>query len=390
MRNHAAVLTVAFAFLFAVPVRAADPVDVEVILPLTGPAAFLGASEQKAIEVAQTVINAGGGIRGVPVRFMYRDDTSSPQVTLQLATAIAERHAPIFFASILANCLATQPVVQKAGPVEYCLANGIHPAPNAFTFAAGPSNYDIALVMVRYLRERGLNRVAILTATDATGQEIDLGLDAAFGRPDNKALQVVAHEHFSPADIEISAQMARIRAAKPQVLITYSLGTPFATVLRGFRDSGLEIPMFASSANMLYSQMAQLKSYLPKEMLFVGYHASAHGATRPGPIRDAQTVFYRAFAAAGLRTEIASITTWDPLFITIDALRALGPTASAEQVRNYIANLHGWAGINAIYDFRGGNQRGISGSALVVDRWDPAKDDWIAVSQGGGGLLTAR
>jgi branched-chain amino acid transport system substrate-binding protein len=217
---------------------------------------------------------------------------------------------------------------------------------------------------------------------------MDSAFEAVFNQPANKAFAVVAREHFNAADLDIAAQMARIRAVNPQILLTWTIGTPFATVLRGFRDAGLDIPLLASNGDMLYAQMAQFKSFLPKDMLFVGYRASTQGETRPGPIREAQAVFYKAFRDAGVRPDVAPITAWDPIFITINALRTLGPTATAEQVRDYIVGLHSWAGVNAVYDFRGGNQRGITASALVMDRWDPAKDDWVAVSQPGGALLS--
>jgi hypothetical protein len=49
-------------------------------------------------------------------------------------------------------------------------------------------------------------------------------------------------------------------------------------------------------------------------------------------------------------------------------------------------NLHGWAGINGIYDFRDGAQRGIGQRALVIDRWDKVNGEFIPVSRPGGYL----
>src|SRR5579862_197859 len=71
------------------PARAADPpYDINVILSLSGSAAFLAASEQQAIQIAEKVINRDGGIKGRPVRFVFHDDQSSPQVTVQLINQI--------------------------------------------------------------------------------------------------------------------------------------------------------------------------------------------------------------------------------------------------------------------------------------------------------------
>ena len=108
--------------------------------------------------------------------------------------------------------------------------------------------------------------------------------------------------------------------------------------------------------------------------------------TGPGPIRDAQTRYFNGFKAIGVKPDFGNNLSWDPTMIVVDALRALGPDASADQIRNWIANLHSWAGINGIYDFRAGDQRGVGQNAAVVHRWDPAKGDFVVMSRPGGRL----
>ncbi len=73
-----------------------------------------------------------------------------------------------------------------------------------------------------------------------------------------------------------------------------------------------------------------------------------------------------------------------PAQIVISALRKLGPDANAEQIRNYIANLHGFVGVNGPYDFRAVPQRGIDVHNVYIVRWDPAGDRFAAASRGGG------
>lgn len=47
-------------------------------------------------------------------------------------------------------------------------------------------------------------------------------------------------------------------------------------------------------------------------------------------------------------------------------------------------NLHGWIGINGIYDFRDGMQRGVGQRALIIDRWDKTKSEFVPVSRPAG------
>jgi hypothetical protein len=134
--------------------------------------------------------------------------------------------------------------------------------------------------------------------------------------------------------------------------------------------------------------MAQLKDIMPSELIFPAYRAMNSGDVRPGPIRDAQVKFFGALKAAGMKPDAANVTAWDPVMISIDALRHLGATATPQQVHAYIEALHSYAGVNGIYDFRDGSQRGISSSAVVVNRWDPAKQTFVVVSKPGGGVKT--
>ena len=70
--------------------------------------------------------------------------------------------------------------------------------------------------------------------------------------------------------------------------------------------------------------------------------------------------------------------------VVVSALRKFGPSMTAKQLHDYIENLHGFAGTNGILDFRDGSQRGSGLNEVVMVRWDPAKDDWIPVSEPGG------
>lgn len=49
--------------------------------------------------------------------------------------------------------------------------------------------------------------------------------------------------------------------------------------------------------------------------------------------------------------------------------------------------LHGFAGINGRFDFRDGNQRGLTLDSAIVVRWDGPKKQWVAVSGPGGEKL---
>ncbi len=358
---------------------------IPVVISLTGLAAFIGRDEQQDFKLIEALVNKQGGVNHRPIAFDISDDTSNPQTAVQLMNGVIAQKVPILIGpGLTQDCNATTPLVRNRGPVAYCLSPGINPVAGGFIFSSSVSLRDCALVAIRYFRERGLTRLAILSSTDATGQEIDQDWDIAKSLPENRAIQYVAREHFNLTDVTVSAQIARIKGANPQALLTWTVGPAFGTELHGVADVGLDVPVLASNGVMIRGQLSQYKGFIPKELLFNGVLASSEDTLGKGPVKDAQTVYFNAFKSAGIKPDFPNTLPWDPARIVIEAYRHLGFDATAQQFREYINNLHGWVGINGVYDFRDGTQHGIGQNAIVMSRWDPVKEDFVPISKRGG------
>jgi branched-chain amino acid transport system substrate-binding protein len=384
-----ALLGVGLSALAVQPVLAADPpYEINVVISSTGSGAFLGTHETAALQVLEKTVNAAGGIKGRPLKFVFADDQTAPATAVQLTTALVGKKVPVLMGSSLAaTCSAMASLVEKAGPVQYCLSPIIRGAPGGYVYSASAGSDSIAAVVVRFFREHGWTKIAIITSTDASGVDFERQFDNALTFGENKPVQVLDREHFNPADLTVTAQMARIKSANPQALITFATGTPLGTLLRGFHDGGLDIPISASAGNMIYAQMEQYTGFMPRQLYFGATRGVGPDANlRPGPIRDAQNVYFAALKGAGIRPDFASSLVWDPGMIIVAGLRALGPSATAEQLHEWIQALHSWAGVDGIYDFRDNSQRGIGQTAMVVYHWDIAKSTFVVASHAAGHL----
>jgi branched-chain amino acid transport system substrate-binding protein len=119
---------------FSGPASAAQatgtPYEISVILPSTGPGAFLGSHEIAALGVLEKLTNEHGGINGTPVKFVYQDDQTSPPVAVQLTQGVIAKHAPLMIGSALAaTCTAMAALTEHSGPVQYCLSPILHGIP---------------------------------------------------------------------------------------------------------------------------------------------------------------------------------------------------------------------------------------------------------------------
>lgn len=387
------IMTIAALAVAAVPSmgESAEPVPIYVFAELTGSNAFVGGEEAKAALVAESVINRSGGINGRPVKVIVQDDQSSPQVAVQLMSdAIAKHAQAVVGGGVVSTCSAAAGLVKDDGPVLYCWSSGIHPKPGSFVFSSGFSTTDQVPAGIRFLREKGWTKLAIITSTDATGQDADRTIDEALARPENRSVTVASREHFNPTDISISAQTAHIKASGAQAIIAWTTGTPFGTLLRGFRDAGTDLPVLTTGGNLSYGQMEAYASVVPSQLYFpaipcVVPEAIADRATRRGVER-----FNGTMKANGYRADIGFAVGWDGVFMVAAALKKFGTNATATQIRDFISATRDYDGAFGRFDYQATPQRGISIDGIIVAQWDPVRNRWIAVSKAGGAALTPR
>ncbi len=365
--------------------NAADPFEINVILSLTGPGSFLGKNEQSAVALVEQNVNKAGGIQGRPIKFVVADDQSSPQVDVQLANAlIAKKVSLVLGPSLTAGCNAITALLKGDGPVLFCLTAGAHPEKGSYAFTYGVSTGDLIAVNLRYFHDRGWKKIALITSTDASGQDGEAGVDAALARPAFKDMTLVAREHYGISDQTVAAQISRIKASGAQAVLAWGTGSPIGTVLRGISEVGLDVPVGVSASNLIYPEMKQFATILPPGFMSAGLPCVALDSIPPGDLHAAVRDYVDSFKARGVHADVAQAIGWDPAIIVLGAFKKLGLNASAADLKTYLSQLHGFAGANGVYDFRDGSQRGLTEQNGIMVRWDARRDTWVAISKFGG------
>lgn len=310
-------------------VRGADPpsVEVPVILPLTGGAAFLGQEMQQGLRILERRVNATGGIRNRPLHFAYLDDQSNPQIAVQVMNQVVAQNRPIILAgSLSATCKSQMPLVEQTGPVLFCLTPAVVPTTGSYVFSAGVYPGDEVRAAFHFFRDRGWNRVAFLTSTDASGEEADGNIVRQLQAPENRALQSVAHECYNPGDINTAAQVARIKAANAQAMILWGGPGVLATPFRSFNDAGLDIPILVSDSIMTYSIMEQFAAFLPPQLYFASSSWSGAAVLPPGAQRTAVQSYFTLMHANNITPDVGPVQAWDPAVSWSNRCAGSGPT----------------------------------------------------------------
>lgn len=366
--------------------RAADPYEIHVVLPMTGGGSFVGKGQQDSLQALEASVNKAGGIQGRPLHLVFHDDQTSPQVAVQLATSLTGQHpAVILGSSLVAMCNAMAPLM-KNGPVMYCLSPGFHPMAGSYAFSASSSSYDQIAALIRYYRLKGWTEIAALSGTDATGQDADRAIDHILAEPENRGVKLVEHQHFNPTDVSVAAQMERIKASGAKAVVAWSTGAPVTTVFKAVIQAGLDLPIAPSSGNQTFAQMAQYADFLPKQFMVPSALFPEHeGVLQLDPrIEKVQHEMYAILAERGLKADNMIATSWDAGLIVVEALRKLGPDATADQLRQYIAGLTDFAGVDGLYDFKAYPERGLGPDSSAIVRYEAEGKRWVWLSKPGG------
>lgn len=383
---RASAFTLALIFGCALQASGADPYDINALLALTGNQAAAGQSIATALKALEIGVNRDGGIRGRPIHFAIADTQSSPQVALELANTLLAKSVPVILGPVdLNSCNAVAPLISKSnGPVMYCASGGMQTDDNPFLFAALRSEQFITAGL-HYFRARNLNRIALLTLVDATGQLTDRAVDDYFAGPDHGKQLLVAHEHFSNNDLSVTAQLERIRAAKPDAIVVGASGTPLGTVLRGVQDVGLtDVPLQVSPGNANVLLLHRFADVIPKQLLIPAYSVLA-----PARITDRATMRrlqQMTDLLAPVKPDEVQVLLWDPAVIVIEALRKIGLDATGADLRNEIARQTRFYGVAGPYNFVAYPGHGLDESAVYMVRWDGPRSEYVPVSRAGGAL----
>jgi len=254
MRHALRLVTLAVLLLVAAPALAQPGVtDAEIVLgcsnSFSGPLAFTGEQATRyGVDLYFRVVNEQGGIHGRKVRTVYYDDGYKPQDAVANTRKLVEQDG--VFAVIAPQ--GTAPVAATLGYLED------NKVPLLFPFQGSPITrgrkwvfsgmtlYDRqARMMIDYLvGERKLRAFAALYQDDEYGKAFLTAFQQDLGR---HQLKLAAAEPVKRGATDVSAQMARLQAAKPEVVVLVLTPGPGAQALRERQKIGWTDTLMVSS-----------------------------------------------------------------------------------------------------------------------------------------------
>ncbi len=312
----------------ALPSGAApEPIKLAAILSTSGPSAPLGVPESNAVKLAEREVNAHGGINGRPIQFDVVDDGAKPDVAAQLATQmIASGHVAIFCGTRTDTSAAVARVTGAANvlqlystPTESLWRTRSGVAKNVFE--VNPRDQLEAIALLTFAKNRlHAKSVAVLHDENLYGSG---GSAIAAAEAKTLGMQVVGDESYPGTATDFTAQIVKLRDAKPDAVILWGATTTPGLAIKAARTLGLTVPILGSSG------------ILSPAILAVAGGASAGDVYSASPLAGAPSAEQRAFAALydkDYHQPIVSFAAngWDAAQLIVAALReAKGKTDGA-------------------------------------------------------------
>lgn len=227
--------------------------DTEIVLgastALSGPLAFTGEQQTRyGIDLYFKTVNEQGGVAGRRVRTVYHDDGSRSWEALANTRKLVEQEGVL----AIIGPQGTSPV---AATLDYLEAQRV---PLLFPFQGSPIVRGRAYVFggmtlwdrqarmtIDYLvGPRKYRRLAVIYQDDAYGQAFRGAFEKDLAR---HRLKLAAAAPVTPGTRDVSAQMARLKAARPDVLLLALVPDPAAEVLKERRKMGWSEVLVVSS-----------------------------------------------------------------------------------------------------------------------------------------------
>lgn len=239
-----AAAVVAVAMVGTTAASANEPIKIGLTSSFTGTAALFGQHDRHGVEMAIAEINAKGGVLGRPLALAAEDNKCNPAEGVKAANKLVSEHQVV--AVIGAMCssvtLAIMPIIQRAETplvIPVSTSPAITPLSgkggNIWAFRTTPSDDGMAIAIGRYLKDKGVARIAIVA------EDTDYGRGGARGM--TEALKVngiaLAATEFVPQNTaDFTTLLTKIDAMKVERVAVYLLSTDVQNFFRQYEAFG--------------------------------------------------------------------------------------------------------------------------------------------------------
>ena len=234
------------AFAFALPAMAQSPIKIGFVSTFSGPQAAIGEDMRRSVELAKE--HLGGKMGGVPFEIVYEDDQFKPDVGKARSEKLVQQDKVNFIAGYIWSnvLLASLKTVTDEGDTILISANA-GPSQiagelcNKNFFSTSWQNDQTPMAMGEYLNTKGVKSLYLVGPNYAAGKDMLAGVRRTYKG------QIVSEDFTKwPDQLDFSAELAKIGAAKPDGIFIFYPGAHGVQFVKQWAQSGLNktVPLY--------------------------------------------------------------------------------------------------------------------------------------------------
>lgn len=226
-----------------------------------GAGALNAKAAAQAAKAAVAVLNEGGGVLGRTVELEIIDTGGDPTTAVtKLQERLASGPKPnlVLPGNTSAEALPMAPIITEAKvmSVQQAGASDLNdPEKFPYLFQIVPTNESMAVKVGQYIQEHKAARVAMIAGKDAFGQATAEATRTALA---DAGIELVGDETYTAEDLDMTAQLERLKATDPDVVFMQGAGSPIGYVLESRAKLGwTDVPLIADSTSAVTSLLSQ-------------------------------------------------------------------------------------------------------------------------------------
>ncbi len=364
---------IACLLLVASSALAADTIKLGAFFDLSGRAAFIGTPTKLVAEMVVDKINSEGGINGKMLELIIADTEADPAKTASIAKKFIykEKVVAIIGPTLTDTGMNVKKIVDT-GKIPIFMTVGGDPVimggkfgPYKWVFKS-PQRSSIAVKrMFMYLKEKGLTKVALLSAADGFGKD---GARWMKKLAPEYGIELVAHESFGTRDTDMTAQLTKAKNSNPQALLAWTIGPAGSIIAKNKQQLGIGLPLFQCHGlpDPKYIELAGAASQgdrMPATKLMVADELADSDPQKP-VIQE----FIKLYKEKGYDQQFPINThsgyAWDAIMIVANAIKKVG--TEPEALRAEIEATKNYVGISGTYNITAEDHNGLDVNSMVM------------------------
>ena len=238
--------TIAAAMAFGLPAMAQSPIKIGFVSTFSGPQAAIGEDMRRSVELAKE--HLGGKMGGKPFEIIYEDDQFKPDVGKARSEKLVQQDKVNFIGGYIWSnvLLASYKTVVDEGDTILVSANA-GPSQiagelcNKNFFSTSWQNDQTPMAMGEYLNTKGVKSLYLMAGNYAAGKDMLAGVKRTF-KGEIKGEDLTKW----PDQLDFSAELAKVRAAKPDGIFIFYPGAHGVQFLTQYSQAGLksQVPLY--------------------------------------------------------------------------------------------------------------------------------------------------